>query len=143
MFWQSCGFAVPFYSYQGERRTLNKYLNYKEQRDNRAEADAEDPSTCRAEGGIKEYWEQKNAKSLDGLPGLSSAPSAGFCPRGYNINLWKSSPPFGEKDMGKSTHVGRYVDAKFMAGMAMGGFFATICYIIFQHAQPQFSLLSY
>lgn len=98
---------------------------------------------CKAEGGIKEYWEQKNAKSLDGLPGLSSAPSAGFCPHGYNINLWTSSPPFGEKDMGKLTHIRGYVDAKFMAGMAMGGLFATICYIIFQHAQPRFSLLSY
>jgi len=93
---------------------------------------------CKAEKGIKEYWEQKNTKSLDGLPGLSSAPSAGFRPHGYNVNLWTSSPP---KDVGKSTQVGRYVDAKFMAGMATGGLFAMVCYVIFQHAQPQLSLL--
>jgi len=137
----SCGFAVPFYSYQGERRTLNQYFNNREQKDNRTEADAEDPSMCKAESGIKEYWEEKNTKSLDGLPGLSSAPSVGFRPRGYNVNLWTSSPPFGEKDTRKSTQVGRYVDAKFMAGMATGGLFAMVCYIIFQHAQLQLSLL--
>ena len=96
---------------------------------------------CKAESGIKEYWEQKNAKSLDGLPGLSSAPSVGFRPNGYNVNLWTSSPPFGEKDIGESIQTARYVDVKFMVGVATGGLFATVCYAIFQRAQPLFSLL--
>jgi len=139
--WQSCGFAVPFYSYQGERRTLGKYSNHKEKKENRAEADAENPSMCKAENGIKEHWEQRNAKSLDGLPGLSSASSVGFRPNGYNVNLWTNSPPFGEKGMGESIQAARYVDVKFMAGVATGGLFAMVCYAIFQHAQPLFSLL--
>lgn len=46
----SCGYAVPYYSFEGERRTL---MNSAEKR---------------GEDGIKEYWEQKNQTSLDGKP---------------------------------------------------------------------------
>jgi len=93
---------------------------------------------CKAVNGLKEYWEQKNAKSLDGLPGLSTAPSVGFRPNGYNVNAWTGSPPFSEK---QTTRVSRYVDAKFLAGVATGGAFATACYAIFQHAQSHLSML--
>lgn len=96
---------------------------------------------CKAESGIKEYWDQKNLKSLDGLPGLSSASSVGFRLNGYNVNLWTSSPPLGKKDTDKPMQATRYMDAKFLAGMATGGLFATVCYTIFQHAQSHFSLL--
>jgi len=44
----SCGYAVPFYSLDGERPTLKKWA------DNRGR------------DGIKEYWKEKNTKSLDG-----------------------------------------------------------------------------
>ncbi|MDQ2078407.1 pyridoxamine 5'-phosphate oxidase family protein [Marinimicrobium sp. ABcell2] len=44
----SCGFAVPFYEYKGERETLNNWA------DNRGRE------------GVKEYWEKKNLVSLDG-----------------------------------------------------------------------------
>ena len=43
----SCGFAVPFYQYTGERPTLKKW----------AEGKGDD--------GIRDYWEEKNTKSLD------------------------------------------------------------------------------
>ncbi|MEM7114504.1 MAG: pyridoxamine 5'-phosphate oxidase family protein [Chloroflexota bacterium] len=46
----SCGFAIPFYDYQGERNTLRKY----------AENLGED--------GLQAYWEKKNVTSIDGLP---------------------------------------------------------------------------
>ena len=142
MFRQSCGFAVPFYSYQGERHTLNQYFNNREKKDNEAEADAENPSMCKAESGLKEYWEQKNAQSLDGLPGLSSASSVGFRPNGYNVNLWSSSsPPPHEKQTDKAARETHYVDAKFLAGVATGGLLATACYAIFQHTQPHLSVL--
>ena len=139
--WQACGFAVPFYSYQGERHSLNQCFNTKEQKDNEAEADAENPSMCKAESGLKEYWEKKNTQSLDGLPGLSSAPSAALRPNGYNVNVWTKFPHLGEKQTGKATQATRYVDAKFLAGVATGGLLATVCYAILQHAQPQLSLL--
>ena len=132
---------MPFYSYQGERHTLNQCFNNKEQKDNEVEADAEDPSVCKAESGLKEYWEQKNAQSLDGLPGLSSASSAGFRPNGYNVNVWTKSPPVGKKQTDKAKWTARYVDTKFLAGVATGGVLVTVCYATFQRALSQVSLL--
>jgi len=44
----SCGFAVPFYEYIGERDTLLKWAN------------------DRGRDGIEEYWKEKNQISLDG-----------------------------------------------------------------------------
>ncbi|MGI9329318.1 MAG: pyridoxamine 5'-phosphate oxidase family protein [Gammaproteobacteria bacterium] len=51
----SCGFGVPFYDYQGERPTSPNYI--------------------RVQGAkkIRAYLKEENSRSLDGLPGLSSA----------------------------------------------------------------------
>lgn len=46
----SCGFAVPFYAYQGERDALRKF------------AEQQGPD------GIETYWREKNVVSIDGLP---------------------------------------------------------------------------
>lgn len=46
----SCGFGVPFMDYQGDRETLREWAEEK------------------GEEGIREYWQQKNTISLDGLP---------------------------------------------------------------------------
>jgi hypothetical protein len=46
----SCGMSIPFYSYEGERRELEKWAQNK------------------GETGLKEYWAEKNTESLDGLP---------------------------------------------------------------------------
>ena len=43
----SCGFGVPLYSYEGQRTLLKEWAQDK------------------GEDGIKDYWEQKNTKSLD------------------------------------------------------------------------------
>ncbi|MBT8270614.1 MAG: pyridoxamine 5'-phosphate oxidase family protein [Bacteroidia bacterium] len=45
----SCGFGVPLYTYAGQRTLLEEWAQDK------------------GEHGIKEYWEQKNTKSLDDL----------------------------------------------------------------------------
>jgi hypothetical protein len=47
----SCGYAVPFYDYKGERPTLTKWAENKER-----------------EGGLAAYRAQKNVCSIDGLP---------------------------------------------------------------------------
>jgi len=44
----SCGYAVPFYEYQGERSTLRKWADNK------------------GSEAVEQYWEEKNLKSLDG-----------------------------------------------------------------------------
>lgn len=46
----SCGMAVPCYAYTGERELLSEWTIKK------------------GEEGIKRYWEEKNQKSIDGLP---------------------------------------------------------------------------
>jgi hypothetical protein len=49
----SCGFGVPFMSYQGERGQLADWVNRK------------------TEAQLTEYRMTKNARSIDGLPGLA------------------------------------------------------------------------
>lgn len=46
----SCGMAVPFFEYAGEREQLSDWAQKK------------------GETGIKAYWEEKNQSSLDGIP---------------------------------------------------------------------------
>jgi hypothetical protein len=55
----SCGFGVPQYRYSGDRNTLVRW------------------SESRGPDGLARYREQKNARSLDGLPGLTGTVPGG------------------------------------------------------------------
>ncbi len=46
----SCGMAVPYFNYDGERELLSDW------------------ATQKGEEGLKNYWEEKNQHSLDGIP---------------------------------------------------------------------------
>ena len=46
----SCGMSIPFFEYKGERNELNDW------------------ATSKGKEGIKQYWEEKNQTSIDGLP---------------------------------------------------------------------------
>lgn len=46
----SCGFAVPFYEFKGQRETLRQWADKK--------SDTE----------IRQYWQEKNLISIDGNP---------------------------------------------------------------------------
>ncbi len=46
----SCGNGVPLYEYQGERETMIRWAEKK------------------GEDGLKQYWQEKNQVSIDGLP---------------------------------------------------------------------------
>jgi hypothetical protein len=46
----SCGAGVPYYTFEGERETLREW------------ASAKGPE------GVKNYWEEKNQTSIDGIP---------------------------------------------------------------------------
>ncbi|MFT7538704.1 MAG: hypothetical protein ACI9F2_000855 [Lysobacterales bacterium] len=46
----SCGYSIPFYEYKGERDTLVKW------------------SEKKGPEGVKNYWEDNNVTSIDGLP---------------------------------------------------------------------------
>ncbi|KAI0735545.1 hypothetical protein C8Q76DRAFT_712734 [Earliella scabrosa] len=63
----SCGYAVPYYEFRGHRQALLDYFVSREK------ADQKDPG-AHAEKGLKAYWEEKNARSIDGMAGLAAAP---------------------------------------------------------------------
>lgn len=46
----SCGFGVPFFDFESDRDALNR------------------SAETRGEDGIRQYWEEKNQVSIDGLP---------------------------------------------------------------------------
>jgi hypothetical protein len=48
----SCGYSIPFMDYRDERPTLQQW------------------ATRQGEGGLREYWAEKNVESIDGLPAL-------------------------------------------------------------------------
>jgi Pyridoxamine 5'-phosphate oxidase len=50
----SCGYGVPFYDYRGERDQLGAWMEKK------------------GTDGLDQYQREKNAESIDGLPGLRS-----------------------------------------------------------------------
>ncbi|KAF9450852.1 hypothetical protein P691DRAFT_809375 [Macrolepiota fuliginosa MF-IS2] len=79
----SCGYAIPFYKFEGHRMKLHAWAVQKQNADIAAEEEAwggrepsqveEDPVPA-AEGGLRRYWKDSNSKSLDGIPGLRYAP---------------------------------------------------------------------
>ena len=48
----SCGYSIPFMDHRAERPTLNQWAARK------------------GDAGLREYWAEKNATSIDGLPAL-------------------------------------------------------------------------
>ncbi|KAF8184807.1 hypothetical protein BJ912DRAFT_974134, partial [Pholiota molesta] len=63
----SCGYAIPFYDFKTYRMKLHGMAARKESEDVKAESSA-------ASGkGLKWYWKNHNAKSIDGLPAVSTA----------------------------------------------------------------------
>jgi hypothetical protein len=46
----SCGMSIPFYEYQGERNQLNDWAQELGKK------------------GVEQYWDDRNQKSIDGLP---------------------------------------------------------------------------
>lgn len=46
----SCGMAIPYFSYAGDRKALSDW------------------ATKKGQEGLKRYWEEKNQMSIDGLP---------------------------------------------------------------------------
>jgi hypothetical protein len=48
----SCGYSIPFLDYREDRPTLRQWAERK------------------GEDGLREYWDEKNVESIDGLPAL-------------------------------------------------------------------------
>ncbi len=87
---QSCGYAVPYYELKGHRQVLLDYFASREA------ADQSDPA-AHANKGLKAYWEEKNSRSIDGIPGLAYAPTVERMPQ-YR----KEMKPAGNAENGEA-----------------------------------------
>jgi len=73
----TCGFAVPIYDFVSHRTQLLRMADNVEALDRASDGTS---STEISQKGIKAYWTQKNLRSLDGLPGLLTAPDSKVTP---------------------------------------------------------------
>jgi len=71
----SCGYAVPYFTFQGHRTKLLDFYEKRETADRAAGAD------CTPDNGLRAYWALKNLRSIDGLEGLSSAHKSDVIPQ--------------------------------------------------------------
>ncbi|EMD41363.1 hypothetical protein CERSUDRAFT_109966 [Gelatoporia subvermispora B] len=75
----SCGFGVPKYEFVGHRRVLVTWLNGLEHKEQSFASSIDDsrplphPGTSGAPNALKAYWASENTRSIDGLPGFSTA----------------------------------------------------------------------
>ena len=60
---------MPYYEFRGHRQILLDRMDARERADQRGEK------------GLKAYWTEQNLTSIDGLPGLATAPTAETLPR--------------------------------------------------------------
>jgi hypothetical protein len=66
----SCGYAVPIYDFVTHRSQLLRWLDTRESYDRATTSTEINPK------GLKAYWKLKNLSSMDGLPGLLTAPNS-------------------------------------------------------------------
>lgn len=66
----SCGYAVPMYDFVTHRTQLLRSFDLKESHDRATTSTEIHPK------GLKAYWVLKNLSSVDGLPGLLTAPDS-------------------------------------------------------------------
>jgi hypothetical protein len=70
---QSCGFGVPLYEFKQSRQVLLNYLNKK------------------TPESVEQYWDEKNIKSIDGIPSLIRRTSSTSAWLRYKLNTWRDS----------------------------------------------------
>ncbi|KAF8223592.1 hypothetical protein L208DRAFT_1381404 [Tricholoma matsutake] len=114
----SCGYAVPFYTFEGQRSRLLEWSVTKELVDIEAES-GHDVGECppRPENGLKEYWMVDNAKSLNGLPGVLSAHGSVKPFKKNNTNFKRD----GKRVRTRYEDIfDEYVDKRVVLGFVMG-----------------------
>lgn len=108
---QTCGYAVPLFTFQSHRTKLLSYFEKKEQADRRAEPGSFSP------GGLKAYWALKNLKSIDGLEALSTAHKANATPQ-CTLDAAEEKKPESAAILVKSRPDTGNI--KFFAGLCLG-----------------------
>ncbi|THU80577.1 hypothetical protein K435DRAFT_874235 [Dendrothele bispora CBS 962.96] len=137
----SCGYSVPFYEFKYNRTRYNNAARTLEAADvaheNECPTDDQfDPSNP-PEKGLRAYWKTANAKSLDGLPALLSAPFNRLGPRDdlkpEKATVFDSKRPKANvapdgqcHGPGRVEKKASWVDVKFLAGLSVG-FVLALC----------------
>ncbi|KAF7303630.1 Pyridoxamine phosphate oxidase [Mycena indigotica] len=68
----SCGYSVPFFDFKSHRTRLLTWATNKERLDQQHDESGKPDGGL--VDGLRRYWNTKNMRSLDGLPGLAVAP---------------------------------------------------------------------
>ncbi|KIK58718.1 hypothetical protein GYMLUDRAFT_45051 [Collybiopsis luxurians FD-317 M1] len=78
----SCGYAIPFYEFKSHRNQLLQWAQKREATDDEylqmssASSSDDEPEHGQAgmlaNNGMRSYWKQKNAHSIDGIPALNT-----------------------------------------------------------------------
>ena len=111
---QSCGYAVPYYAFQGHRTKLLDFYEKRELADRATNAD------CPPDNGLRAYWALKNLKSIDGLEGLSSAHKSNVIPQ-CDYDRVKEACKVMQNDVNLAeTYWISRGNIKFVAGLSLG-----------------------
>ncbi|KAG5645976.1 hypothetical protein DXG03_004768 [Asterophora parasitica] len=122
---QSCGYAVPFFTYKAKRNRLLSSALPREKADVEAKksvnAEASD-APPRPETGLKRQWFVRNAHSQDGLPGML---------RGHDYFMGFSPPTDGLKSDDESEGHSIRVGDVTLVGAFLTGVLLTASYMRF------------
>ena len=88
---------MPYYEFRGHRQILLDRMDARERADQRGEK------------GLKAYWTEQNLASIDGLPGLATAPTAEKLPRCTDVMKKADSAEDGRIVVNGSAEDGRIV----------------------------------
>ncbi|KAG1772017.1 hypothetical protein EV702DRAFT_1135132 [Suillus placidus] len=115
----SCGYAVPIYDFVTHRTQLLRMADIEESRD-RASDTISSPEIHRK--GLKAYWARKNLRSVDGLPGLLTAPDSRVTPvNNFDKEGQRPKLQYSSSREGSAQRSG----ANLAIGFALGALFAT------------------
>jgi len=109
----SCGYGVPYYTFQGHRTKLLDLSDKAERKDRAAGAEYLD------DDGLKAYWTLENLKSIDGLDGLSGAHKSDVIPQ----SIYDKARDLGEKVQNGMPSAEAYWNSgnvKFVVGLLLG-----------------------
>lgn len=98
----------------------------RDNQDKEAEENSRDPAACKVEGGIKAYWDLKNAESLDGLPGLTTASASSFFLTGYGVP--GTIQQTGKVNTVSGSNFAELGDLKLFIGFIIGALVTSLCF---------------
>ncbi|KAF5366658.1 hypothetical protein D9757_012760 [Collybiopsis confluens] len=127
----SCGYAIPFYEFKSHRNQLIQWAQKREAADDEylSSSASDSESDSATDTGMRMYWKQKNAYSIDGIPGLNTSTFDVF----HRVfDTGKNTYEADDKKIAASTkkgsggsnllNFGREVmmDPKFLTGLTLG-----------------------